>query len=220
MTTQPLQLGAVLYPGFEMLDYFGPLELFSVLGSSLININTVAEHSGPVAAAIGSEGAVGPKVVADYSFESAPEFDMLLVPGGSGTLTELENQAMLDFLRTQSATAQWVTSVCTGSALLAKAGLLDGHRATSNKQVFAIASMQSDKVEWVEAARWVEDGKFFTSSGVSAGMDMSLAIIQKLWGDEAAEMAASYTEYTWHRDADNDPFAAELNVLAKQLGMV
>ena len=129
-------------------------------------------------------------------------------------------QAMLDFLRKQSETAQWVTSVCTGSALLAKAGILDGHRATSNKQVFAIASMQSDKVEWVEAARWVEDGKFFTSSGVSAGMDMTLAIIQKLWGNEAAEMAASYTEYSWHRDADNDPFADELNVLAKQLGMV
>lgn len=220
MNTKPLQLGAVLYPGFEMLDYFGPLELFSVIGSSLININTVAEHSGPVASAIGSEGAIGPKVVADYSFTDAPAFDMLLVPGGSGTLSELENEPMLEFLRTQSETAQWVTSVCTGSALLAKAGLLDGHRATSNKQVFAIATMQSDKVDWVEAARWVEDGKFFTSSGVSAGMDMSLAIIQKIWGQEAAEMAASYTEYTWHRDADSDPFVGELNVLAKQLGIV
>ncbi|WOJ92705.1 DJ-1/PfpI family protein [Congregibacter variabilis] len=220
MNTQALQLGAVLYPGFEMLDYFGPLELFSVVGSAAININTVAQHRGPVAAAIGSEGAIGPEVVAQYSFEDAPAFDMLLVPGGSGTLTELENEVMLDFLRTQSKTAQWVTSVCTGSALLAKAGVLDGHRATSNKQVFVIASMQSDKVDWVEAARWVEDGKFFTSSGVSAGMDMTLAIIQKLWGDEVAEMAASYTEYTWHRDADKDPFAKELNVLAKQLGMV
>ncbi|WP_439107450.1 DJ-1/PfpI family protein [Congregibacter sp.] len=220
MSTQALQLGAVLYPGFEMLDYFGPLELFSVVGSSQIEIHTVAEQSGPVGAAIGSEGAIGPKVIADYSFADAPAFDMLLVPGGSGTLTELENPAMLDFLQSQSKTAQWVTSVCTGSALLAKAGLLDGHRATSNKQVFAIATMQSDKVEWVEAARWVEDGKFFTSSGVSAGMDMSLAIIEKLFGSETAEMAASYTEYTWHRDANSDPFAAELNVLAKQLGMV
>jgi len=177
MNTKPLQLGAVLYPGFEMLDYFGPLELFSVIGSQAITIHTVSQHGGPVAAAIGSEGAIGPKVIADHSFEDAPAFDMLLVPGGSGTLTELGNAAMLDFLRAQSETAQWVTSVCTGSALLAKAGLLDGHRATSNKQVFAIASMQSDKVEWIEAARWVEDGKFFTSSGVSAGMDMSLAIM-------------------------------------------
>jgi putative intracellular protease/amidase len=220
MSNQPLQLGAVLYPGFEMLDYFGPLELFSVLGSSVIKINTVAQNVGPVAAAIGSEGAVGPKVIADFSFADAPAFDLLLVPGGSGTLSELENPVMLEFLRAQAQSAQWVASVCTGSALLAKAGLLDGHRATSNKQVFAIATRQSDKVDWVESARWVEDGKFFTSSGVSAGMDMTLAIIQKLWGDERAETAASYTEYTWHRDADNDPFAAELNILAGQLGIV
>ena len=83
-----------------------------------------------------------------------------------------------------------------------------------------MASSQSDKVEWAESARWVEDGKFFTSSGVSAGMDMALAIVKKLWGDDTANMAASYTEYTWHRDADNDTFAAELNLLAKELGMV
>lgn len=220
MSEAPLQLGAVLYPGFEMLDYFGPLELFSVVGSSVIQIHTVAEEAAPVAAAIGSEGAVGPRVLADYGFADAPQFDMLLVPGGSGTLTELENSAMLEFLTRQSEGAQLVASVCTGSALLAKAGLLDGHRATSNKQVFALATMQSDLVDWVESARWVEDGKFFTSSGVSAGMDMALAIIKKLWGDESAETAASYTEYTWQRDADNDPFASELNQLARQLGMV
>lgn len=220
MTDRPLQLGAVLYPGFEMLDFFGPLELFSVMGSNLVKIHTAAEAAGPVAAAIGAEGAIGPKVIAELGFAEAPAFDLLLVPGGSGTRNELGNPVMLDFLRSQAATARIVASVCTGSALLAKAGLLDGHRATSNKQVFAIAVMQSDKVDWVESARWVEDGRFFTSSGVSAGMDMSLAIIQKIWGEECAETAASYTEYTWHRDADNDPFAAELNVLARQLGMV
>ena len=203
-----------------MLDYFGPLELFSVIGSETVRIHTVAETAGPVAAAIGSEGPIGPQVVAEYGFDTAPQFDVLLVPGGAGTVTELENPAMLDFLRRQCADAQLVASVCTGSALLAKAGVLDGHRATSNKQVFALAANQSDQVTWVESARWVEDGKFFTSSGVSAGMDMALAIIKKLWGDDRANQASSYTEYTWHRDADNDPFAEELNLLAKQLGMV
>jgi putative intracellular protease/amidase len=107
----------------------------------VININTVAERAGPVAAAIGSEGAVGPKVVADFGFDDAPAFDLLLVPGGSGTLAELENDVMLDYLRDASEHAQLVASVCTGSALLAKAGVLDGHRATSNKQVFALASV-------------------------------------------------------------------------------
>ena len=220
MSESPRKLGAILYPGFEMLDYFGPLEMFSVLGSNEIEIVTVAEEAGPVSAAIGSEGATGPSVVATYGFDTAPDLHMLLIPGGMGTLTELENPAMLDFLRSRSEFAELVATVCTGSALLAKTGVLDGHRATSNKQVFALATLQSDKVTWEEKARWVEDGKFFTSSGVSAGMDMALAIISKLFGEEQALTAASYTEYTWHRDADNDPFADELNLLAKELGLV
>lgn len=220
MSEKPLKLGALLYPGFEMLDYFGPLEMFSVLGSSRLSIHTVAEQSGPIAAAIGSEGATGPKVLADHGFDDAPVFDVILVPGGFGTFVELENPAMLDYLRSACESAQWVTSVCTGSALLAKAGVLNGHRATSNKQVFALATMQSSEVEWVPEARWVEDGKFFTSSGVSAGMDMALALIEKLWGSEQASLAASYTEYTRHTDADHDPFFAELNLMAKELGLV
>lgn len=219
-TDKPRRLGAVLYPGFEMLDYFGPLEMFSILGSERLRIHTVAENAGPVAAAMGMEGPTGPQVIAEHDFTGAPDYDLLLIPGGSGTRSELENPAMLDFLRRQSAGAEIVASVCTGSALLARAGLLDGRRATSNKQVFVIASSQSDAVDWLESARWVEDGTFFTSSGVSAGMDMALAIIARVWGEDTARTAASYTEYNWHRDADHDPFAAELNLLARQLGMV
>lgn len=220
MSNTPLSLGAVLFPGFEMLDYFGPLELFSVLGTNKVQINTVAETVGPVAASIGSEGAIGPRVLAEHSFDTAPAFDILLVPGGAGTRRELNNEAMLDFIAQQSAGASIVCSVCTGSALLAKAGVLDGRRATSNKQVFALATQQSDKVQWVEAARWVEDDKFFTSSGVTAGMDMAYALIAKLWGAKTAQMAASYTEYLPNTDPSNDPFASELNVLARQLDMI
>lgn len=211
MDNAPRQLGALLYPGFEMLDYFGPLEMFSVVGSAIVQIHTVAEGPEPVAAAIGAEGAIGPRVVPDHTFAGAPHFDILLVPGGMGTLEALENENLLAFLRERTAAADIVASVCTGSALLARAGLLDGHRATSNKQFFALASTQSDRVRWIEAARWVEDGKFFTSSGVSAGMDMALAIIKKLWGEDTAETTASYAEYTWQRDPDHDPFVSELN---------
>lgn len=218
--SKPLRLGALLYPGFEMLDYFGPLEMFAIIDGDRLTISTVAENAGPVASSIPALGPVGPKVVADYGFADAPAFDLLLVPGGAGTLTELGNTAMLDYLSRTAEAATLVASVCTGSALLAKAGLLDGLRATSNKQVFAIATQQSDRVEWVEAARWVEDGKFFTSSGVSAGIDMSLAIIEKLFGEEQALTIASYAEYVWNRDPNDDPFAAELNVLARELGMV
>ncbi len=87
-------------------------------------------------------------------------------------------------------------------------GVLDGKRATSNKKSFAWACSNSDKVQWVRQARWVDDGNRVTSSGVSAGMDMALAVIARLYGVEAAETIANFTEYEWHRDASWDPFAA------------
>jgi transcriptional regulator GlxA family with amidase domain len=102
-------------------------------------------------------------------------------------------------------------SVCTGSAILAKAGLLDGRRATSNKQFFDFARMQSEKVTWVEEARWVEDGPFATSSGVSAGTDMALAVIARLYGQERAEAIANLTEYERQTDPTKDPFHKFLN---------
>ena len=102
-------------------------------------------------------------------------------------------------------------SVCTGSAILAKAGVLDGRKATSNKQFFEFARIQSDKVTWVEEARWVEDGPVATSSGVSAGTDMALGIIARLYGAERAQQIANLTEYEWQTDPTRDPFHRFLN---------
>ncbi len=217
MTTTPLTLGAILYPGFEMLDLYGPLEMFSMVPAEQLTIHTVAETAGPVAAAMGM-AIGGPKTVADFSFGDAPHFDLLLLPGGVGTMPELENSRMLDFLAERAKAAQITCSVCSGSAILAKAGVLDGHRATSNKQLFALAVAQSDKVEWVEAARWVDDGPVVTASGVSAGTDMAVAVIRRLWGDATARQVAEFAEYTWHEDADSDPFASELNKAMAMLG--
>jgi putative intracellular protease/amidase len=207
---QPLTLGAILYPGFELLDLFGPLEMFTALPPEMLTVVMVAQHTGPVTAGSMSNAPM-PSVVADYDFTDAPPLDLLLLPGGVGTFPELQNSAMLKFLKERAATAKITASVCTGSALLAAAGILDGHRATSNKQVFDMAKVVSDKVDWVEAARWVDDGPVVTSSGVSAGMDMSLAIIARLFGEAAAEAIAIGAEYTWHRDADLDPFITHLN---------
>jgi putative intracellular protease/amidase len=217
MSTTPLTLGAILYPGFEMLDMFGPLEMFSMIPPEQLIIHMVAEQAGPVPAAMGM-AIGGPKTVADYGFDDAPELDILLLPGGFGTLPELENPRMLGFLSQRSKAAQITCSVCSGSALLAKAGVLDGYRATSNKQLFVLATSQSDKVTWVEEARWVDDGPVVTASGVSAGTDMALAIIQRLWGEEVARQTAEFAEYTWHEDADSDPFVSELNKAAGMLG--
>jgi transcriptional regulator GlxA family with amidase domain len=219
MTTKPLNLGAIIFPGFEMLDLFGPLEMFSLLGPEKVRIHMVAERKGPVITAMGTDIENGPKVLAEYDFSDAPPLDMILLPGGFGTIPELENESMLSFLAERAKQAQITASVCTGSALLAKAGVLDGHRATSNKQIFALAVAQSDKVEWIEQARWVDDGPVVTSSGVSAGMDMTLAIIQRLFGEEEALTAMASAEYSWQRDADVDPFHSELNKLSGLVGL-
>ena len=193
-------IGVVLFKEFELLDVFGPLEMYGMAPESF-EIHMVAERGSEVASK------QGPRSVVDHEFGDDRQFDILLVPGGRGTRTEVENSKLLEWLRIQSPNAEYVTSVCTGSALLAKAGLLDGIRATTNKRAFAWATSQSDKVIWEKEARWVEDGKFFTSSGVSAGMDMSLALIGKILGNETAEQIATWTEYEWHSDAGWDPFA-------------
>ncbi len=198
-------LGVVLFEGFELLDVFGPLEMFG-LAADHFEIRLISESGGVVASR------QGPKSICDDSFQSAPAIDVLLVPGGIGTRREVNNPVLLDWLNERSQQAELVASVCTGSALLAKAGVLDGLRATSNKLAFAWAASQSEKVQWQQQARWVEDGKVFSSSGVSAGIDMALAVIAKLVSQQAAEDAANFAEYTWQRDADCDPFASVVGV--------
>ena len=199
-------LGAILYNNFELLDLYGPLEMFGALPGNF-NIITVSDKAGPVAST------PGPRTVADYSYADCPPLDLILLPGGIGTMAALENDSLLNFLRERSVDAQYTMSVCSGSAILARAGLLDGRRATSNKQLFKLATAQSDQVEWLDHARWVEDGPFVTSSGVSAGTDMALAVIARLCGDEHAQRIADFTEYQWHRDAFDDPFAKFLNAM-------
>ena len=194
------EIAVILFPGFELLDVYGPLEMFGVNPADF-KITLVAEQSGLV------ESYQGPKSQAEAAFEDRSQYDILLVPGGRGTRKEVENQALLDWLKTASSQAELTTSVCTGAALLARAGLLDGRKATTNKISFEWASSQSDKVDWIPQARWVEDGPFWTSAGVSAGMDMSLAIIAKLLSSEKAEQTAIYTEYDWHKDPAWDPFS-------------
>jgi len=194
------RLGVVLYPQFELLDVFGPVEMFGNL-TGAVEVAMVAERPGPVVSA------QGPSVLAEYGFADCPRLDLIMVPGGNGTLTELENKVLLDWLAVRAAGAEVVMSVCSGSALLARAGVLDGRRATTNKMWFNALTPSGPNVQWVKEARWVEDGKFVTSSGVSAGIDMALAVIARMQGEETSKNLAVATEYEWHRDADWDPFA-------------
>ncbi|HUP75167.1 MAG TPA: DJ-1/PfpI family protein [Acidimicrobiales bacterium] len=202
MTVSPVRIGVVLFDRFELLDVFGPLEMFGVLPSRF-EISLV----GPAVGALAS--AQGPRSVVDHAYGDAPPCDILLVPGGIGNRPLLEDRVFLDWLAAYCAAADYVTSVCTGSALLAAAGLLDGYRATSNKRAFQWVSEHGRNVEWVSEARWVVDRNRWTSSGVAAGIDMALALIAHLCGDEVAHSVADGTEYDWHVDPDWDPFAAK-----------
>lgn len=204
MGTAARTLGAVLYPQFELLDLYGPLEMFGCVGDEL-KIVTVAENPGPVASTPGVE------TVAHYGFDDCPPLDLLFLPGGIGSMREMANPALLAFLRARAQRAELTISVCSGSGILAAAGVLEGHKATSNKLFFDLVVGETTGVDWVREARWVEDGPVVTSSGVSSGTDMALAVVARLYGLERAQQIAVLTEYEWHRDADRDPFAQYLN---------
>lgn len=131
-----------------------------------------------------------------------------MVPGGQGTRRLVTDRPFLDWLAAWACNADIVSSVCTGSALLAAAGLLEGYRATSNKQSFNWASSHGRNVTWVPSARWVVDGNRWTSSGVAAGMDMTAALLAHLFGRQKAQRAAAEIEYAPCTDATWDPFAS------------
>jgi transcriptional regulator GlxA family with amidase domain len=204
MTSSPERrhIGVVLFPGFELLDVFGPLEMFGVLTDEF-DIVMIGPSVGEVASA------QGPRVVAESSYDGAPAVDVVLVPGGIGTRTLVKDEGFLRWLKAWATPAEFITSVCTGSGVLAAAGLLDGYRATSNKRSFSWASAQGAEVMWVPEARWVEDRSRWTSSGVAAGIDMALGLIAHLHGEDLASGVADRVEYEWHRDSSWDPYAAK-----------
>jgi transcriptional regulator GlxA family with amidase domain len=194
-------VAVVLFDGFEVLDVFGPVELLSQLPEDYA-LTFVAPEAGPVRSSQGVE------VVATGRCEDVPAPDIVLVPGGIGTRRLVADDAFLARFAAWASRAPLIASVCTGSGLLAAAGLLDGYRATSNKLAFGWASGQGTGVTWVRHARWVQDRDRWTSSGVAAGMDMTAALIAHLSGPEAAAKAAWEIELEIHGDPDDDPFAA------------
>ena len=193
-------LAALVFPEFQTLDLFGPLEVFGDLDDEVL-ITIVAESEKPVISRHGQH------IVPDKTLSQSDKYDLILIPGGRGTPVENENTAINDWIISASQHAELIMAVCTGGALLAKIGLLDDHRATTNKQDFSWSKPYGPNVEWVPQARWVKDGKFFTSSGVSAGIDMSLAVVAHLYTEALAEKTALEMEYDWHKDSSWDPFA-------------
>ena len=199
-STPQRTLQIVLFEGFELLDVFGPLEMFGNLGADL-RLEMVAAR-GTVVSSF-----QGPRTALDATFDRAEPTDWLLVPGGFGTREAVNDAALIGWLRERIPAAELIMTVCTGTALVARTGLLDQHRATTNKRAFGWVAEQGPAVDWVREARWVRSGRFATSSGVSAGIDMALAIVVEFFGAARAEALRVATEYDWHRDPTWDPFA-------------
>ncbi|AYJ47306.1 DJ-1/PfpI family protein [Rhodococcus sp. P1Y] len=199
--TEVRRISIVVFDGFELLDVFGPVGLFGQL-PDLISVEFVGPAAGPVRSSQGTE------IVATVSYDEAATPDVVLVPGGKGTRSLVSNDSFVTWLGSWAKNAEMVTSVCTGSALLAASGLLDGYRATTNKRAFEWATSQSQAVEWVAQARWVEDRDRWTSSGVAAGMDMAAALLAHFFGEAVAGQVSGAIELEVHTDSTWDPFAA------------
>lgn len=208
-TTPRRTVTVILYEGFEILDAFGPVELFGhVPGWTVEFAGVSAKHL--------VRSAQGAQVQTDVSFTDLRDrqggIDVVMVPGGFANRTLIHDSVFLGDIAAICQCASVVTSVCTGSAVLAAAGVLDGRRATSNKKAWAWITSQREQVDWVPQARWVVDDDaeipVWTSSGVAAGMDMAHALVTALAGASIAEEIADNIELEVHRDPTWDPFAA------------
>lgn len=194
-----MDINFLLFEQFETLDLFGPVEICGRHPD--FQLHYISQNGGLVTSAQGVR--IDTKSQQDMNVSGA-----LVIPGGAGTRTLIKDTPFLKNLRRLSEEAAFVLSVCTGSALLAGSGVLEGKRATSNKRAFNWVVSTSDKVHWIRKARWVHDGKFYTSSGISAGMDMTLGFIRDCFGATAAERIAGRMEYIWNKDPDIDFFGS------------
>ncbi|EJD48743.1 class I glutamine amidotransferase-like protein [Auricularia subglabra TFB-10046 SS5] len=205
-----------LFDDVEPLDYLGPVDLFGFLNATRDLHPLVAAHNpeyrfdftyvGPSAEV---QPVSGPalKCTATFGEVLDVQFDVVLVPGGPGAHPGHVPQGLLNFVKKQADGAKYVLSVCTGSYALAQAGVLDGKRATTNKAAFKSIeadTVHTSKVTLVPEARWVVDGKFWTSSGVTAGLDMATAWLEHLVGQYVTLAIRSIVEYSSKRRDDDE----------------
>ncbi|MFE7236557.1 DJ-1/PfpI family protein [Streptomyces sp. NPDC002405] len=180
-----MQIAIVLFDRFTALDAVGPYETLGRLPGARTVF--VAERTGPVRTETGHLA-----LTADRTLDEVTDPGIVVVPGGPGQSSQMENETLLDWLRTADATSAWTTSVCTGSLLLAAAGLLDGRRATSHW--LALDQLRRFGAE-PTGERVVLDGKYVTAAGVSSGIDMGLTLLGRIAGDEHAQAVQLLTEY-------------------------
>jgi len=192
------RVGILVFNDIEVLDFCGPFEVFSVVR---LNEDKRREETSPFEVFLIAETlsyvttSGGMKVIPQYSFENCPPIDILVVPGGWGTRRELNNPVLLEWLRSRAAQVETLTSVCTGSMLLGFAGLIDGLHATTHWRSLDWMRDSFPKVIVEYEQHVVEDGRVFTSAGISAGIDMALKVVARYYGEEIARATAAHMEY-------------------------
>ncbi len=197
-----MKVAIFLFEDFETLDVFGPVEILGRLKDKY-QISFYSESGGLV------KNAHGISIVTENIDEIKNGVDIFLIPGGYGTRKEVDNISLIDKVREICLLSKFVFTVCTGSALLARTGLLDGRKATTNKRAFDWVTTQGENINWIRKARWTKDEKYYTSAGVSAGMDMTLGFLSDIHGIEFARKVAFEIEYHWKENMDDDIFYAQ-----------
>jgi transcriptional regulator GlxA family with amidase domain len=196
----PKRVGILVFPQVEVLDFCGPFEVFSVTRldearrreePSPFEVRLVAETAGPVTATGGL------RVIPDATIEACPALDVLVVPGGWGTRSEIDNERLVRWIGDRGRAVETLTSVCTGSMLLGRAGLLDGRRATTHWRALPWMRESFPSVRVEDALHVVEDGHVLTSAGISAGIDMALRVVARYHGQDVARATARTMEYRY-----------------------
>jgi len=197
------RVGILIFPAVEVLDCFGPYEVFSVTRlnedrrreeSSPFEVLLVAESVEPVVATGGL------RVIPDATLETCPPLDILVVPGGWGTRKEIGNQRVLTWIAKRAKEVETLTSVCTGAMLLGQAGSLDGRRATTHWRSLDWMRQSFPAVTVEDKLHVVEDGQVLTSAGISAGIDMALLVVARYFGEAAGRATARHMEYPFPDD--------------------
>lgn len=197
-----MNIAVLLFDDFETLDVYGPVEVFGRL-VDLYTIKFYSLNGGQI------KNRHGVSALTEKLEDVNDDLEIFLIPGGLGTRKEVDNKLLIDKIKEVSNFSKYVLTVCTGSALLAKTGLLDNKRATSNKRAFSWVVTNGTNVIWDKKARWTIDDKYYTSSGVSAGIDMALGFLSDRHGINFARQVTFEIEYDWTEDKDNDKFKAE-----------
>lgn len=210
----------LVFPGYQALDVFGALDPLNLLSMAKhMDLSIIAATMEPVPSGKipwmvhKSNSSFSESIVPTHTFDNAPPLDVLIVPGGIGTRAPAgQLDPAFAFIKERYPSLQYLLTVCTGAGIAARAGVLDGRNATTNKRAWAETTALGPNVNWIGHARWVVDGNIWTSSGVSAGIDLMIAFIEHIWGEAQATSTAKGMEYVGTRDPNDDPFAAMYNV--------